>query len=355
MNEIIWYILFAVIILLLVLLLLRVSKRPGADSALRMEITNQLSALSNMILETMTNVSQANTYSVELLKQSVEAQLREIQTSVDEKLHSTLKSGLDSSFKRVSEQLQQVYTSMGEVRTLTGDIGDLKSILSNVKTRGLWGEIQLHKLLEDFMAPGQYIENARIGENNFVEFAIKFPQEDGEHTLLPIDSKFPLDKYTRLVRCTEGGDTAKILEAKKDFVSALVLEAKKISEKYIKPPKTTEFALMFLPSEGLYSEAVRLGLLEQMQSKWRIMLTGPSTLCALLTSLQTGFKTIAIQKHSTVILGMLAAIKTEFDTFAMTLQKTQNSLSAAQNHLESVQKRTVRIQSQLKDTSELPL
>ncbi|MEG0357362.1 MAG: DNA recombination protein RmuC [Christensenellaceae bacterium] len=352
MTETIMIGILAVLVVLCIVILIRQNKKTNENAELRLEITSQFHILSGMMMDTMGKVSNNHTQSVEILRQTVEQKLSEIQKSVDQKLDSTLKSGLDMSFKRVSDQLSQVYQSMGEMRTLTSGIGDLKNILSNVKTRGIWGEVQLYKLLTDFMAPGQYIENAKIGDG-VVEFAISMPREDRSNMLLPIDAKFPMDKYSHVLELIEQGKTLEITAAQKELFSAIITEAKKISEKYIRPPQTTDFAILFLPSEGLYSEAIRLGLIEKVQSKFKVMLTGPSTLCALLTSLQTGFKTLAIQKHSLAILDMMSAIKTEFDNFAEVLQKTQNSLSAAQNHLETVQKRTTKIQTKLTDVDGL--
>lgn len=181
------------------------------------------------------------------------------------------------------------------------------------------------------------------------------PREEGGDVLLPIDSKFPMDRYARVLALSDAGDQQALAAAQKDFVQAVLAEAKKISDKYIHPPKTTDFAIMFLPSEGLYSEIIRLGLVDKLQTKYRVMITGPTTLSAFLTSLQTGFRTLSIKQHSAAIIDMLGGIKTEFETFAAMIQKTQNSLNAAQNHLETVQKRSIRIQTKLSDVDGLEL
>jgi len=343
MNEVILLILGTAVIVLVVAVILLARKRPSGGNG-------QFREMSDVIHDTVGRVSQANMASVELLKQDVERQLAEIRQTVEGKLDSTLRNGLDASFRRVSEQLSQVYQSMGEVRSLTGDIGALKQILSNVKTRGLWGEVQLDRLLRDFLAPGQFIENAKI-DGSYVEFAIRLPGE--ETLLLPIDSKFPMDRYARVLKAADMGDTQKWKEMQKELVAAVLLEAKKINEKYIHPPKTTDFAVMFLPSEGLYCEVIRLGLLEQLQSKWRIMVCGPSTLGALLTSLQTGFKTFVIKEHAAAIMEMLITIRAEFEAFVVALQKTQNSLGAAQNHLDTAARRAAKIQTQLADVDRM--
>lgn len=340
---------------LCVIILLRQNRKDSGAAELRTELLNQFHILSGMTLDTVGKASAANTQSVEILRKTVEEKLNEIRFSVDQKLETTLKSGLSSSFARVSEQLEQVYKSMGEVRALTSGIGDLKSILSGVKTRGIWGEVQLYKLLSDFLAPSQFIEEARIGREGTVEFAVRMPREEGGDVLLPIDSKFPMDRYARVLSLQEGGDAQALQAAQKDFVQAVLAEAKKISGKYISPPQTTDFAIMFLPSEGLYAEIIRLGLVDRLQSKYRVMVTGPSTLSAFLTSLQAGFRTLSIKQHSAAIIDMLAGIKAEFETFGDVLQKTQNSLAAAQNHLESVQKRSIRIQTRLSDVDGMEL
>ncbi|MEG2626052.1 MAG: DNA recombination protein RmuC [Christensenella sp.] len=339
----------AILAVLCIIIIVRQNAKTSDAAALRTELAQQFNILSGMVLDTVGKATTANNGSVELLRHTVEEKLAEIRFSVDQKLETTLKSGLNSSFARVSEQLEQVYKSMGEVRALTSGIGDLKSILSGVKTRGIWGEAQLHKLLSDFLAPGQFIENAVIGGSGAVEFAVRMPREDGADVLLPIDSKFPMDRYSKVLSLGESGEAAALMSAQKEFVQAVITEAKKISEKYIAPPQTTDFAIMFLPSEGLYSEVIRLGLADRLQSKYRVMVTGPTTLCAFLTSLQTGFRTFSIQQHSAAIIDMLSGIKSEFETFADMLQKTQNSLNAAQNHLESVQKRSIRISTKLSD------
>lgn len=350
-DYIIWIMLAAVVVLCIVILV-RQGRKNDDGARLRLEVTEQFQVLSRMVLDSVNRAAGANNQSVEILRRTVEEKLNEIRISVDQKLDTTLKSGLSTSFQRVSEQLQQVYRSMGEVRALTNDIGDLKNLLSNVKTRGIWGEVQLYKLLSDFMAPGQYEENVKISGDNAVEFAVKLPRDEGGATLLPIDAKFPMDRYSRVLAMMEAGNMEEVRIAQKELATAVLAEARKISDKYIRPPKTTEFAVMFLPSEGLYAEVIRVGLIEQLQSKYKVMVTGPSTLCALLTSLQTGFKTLSIKQHSALIIDMLAAVKAEFEQFALLLQKTQNSLSAAQNHLEAVQKRSIRIQTKLSDAEQ---
>lgn len=346
---------FGILIALCIVLIVRQGKKTTDETKLRLEISNQFQILSGMMMDMVNKTASANNGSVELLRRAVEEKLGEIQHSVDQKLDTTLKSGLTTSFQRVNEQLRQVYQSMGEVRALTDGIGDLKGILAGVKTRGIWGEVQLYKLLSDFLSPSQFEENVKIEQDNAVEFAVRMPREEGGDVLLPIDSKFPMDRYARVLALSDAGDQQALAAAQKDFVQAVLAEAKKISDKYIRPPKTTDFAIMFLPSEGLYSEIIRLGLVDKLQSKYRVMITGPTTLSAFLTSLQTGFRTLSIKQHSAAIIDMLGGIKTEFETFAAMIQKTQNSLNAAQNHLETVQKRSLRIQTRLSDVDGLEL
>lgn len=321
----------------------------NADNASRTrhEINEQFTHLNQITVASLGEVSRLNERNSDRLRQSVEERLTEMQKTVDERLQKSLHEGISSSFTRVSEQLTELYKSMGEVKTLTSGVGDLKNILSNVKNRGTWGEVQLQRLLDDFMAPGQYACNARINAET-VEFAIVLPGED-EQIFLPIDSKFPMDRYAR-VASAEGDE---LKTAQKELERAILEEAKKINEKYIHPPKTTDFAIMFLPSEGLYAEVLRLSMLEVLQRKFKIMVTGPSTLCALLTSLQTGFKTLAIKQHSTAILDMLTSVKNEFQKFEEYIEKTQNSLRVAQGHLETVSRRSIKIQNKLGNVGEL--
>lgn len=328
-----------------------VTKMAGlnADNAARMrqEINEQFTHLNQITVASLGEVSRLNERNSDRLRQSVEERLTEMQKTVDERLQKSLHEGISSSFTRVSEQLTELYKSMGEVKTLTSGVGDLKNILSNVKNRGIWGEVQLQRLLEDFMVPGQYTCNAHINAES-VEFAILLPGES-EPVMLPIDSKFPMDRYAR-VAAAEGDE---LKGALKDLERAIMDEGKKINEKYIHPPQTTDFAIMFLPSEGLYAEVLRLSMVEVLQRKYKIMITGPSTLCALLTSLQTGFKTLAIKQHSTAILDMLNSVKNEFEKFEEYIEKTQNSLRTAQGHLETVSRRSIKIQNKLGNVEEL--
>ena len=241
--------------------------------------------------------------------------LEQMRQTVSEKLESTLENRLGESFKAVNEQLLRVYKGLGEMQSLAQGVGDLKKVLTNVKTRGVWGEVRLRALLEDCLSPGQYLENAQVtpGSMERVEFAIRLPAADGEGALLPVDSKFPQEDYLRLVEAAQAGDAEGVRAAQKQLENAVREQARRISDKYIKPPATTDYAVLFLPVESLYAEVARVdGLLEGLQNKYRVLVSGPSTFAALLTSLQMGFRTVALQKRSGEVLKLLAAVKEEF-------------------------------------------
>ena len=278
--------------------------------------------------------------------------LDEMRLIVDEKLQKTLEDRMTKSFQLVNERLEQVYKGLGEMQTLASGVGDLKKVLTNVKTRGILGEIQLGAILEEILAPEQYETNfaTRKGSKNIVEYAVKLPTENGETIYLPIDSKFPGDTYANLKDAYERGNTEEINQCVKALIQTIKLEAKEIKIKYIDPPNTTDFAIMFLPFEGLYAEVVNRGLIEILQREYSINIAGPSTMAALLNSLQMGFKAFAIQKHSSEVWTVLGAVKTEFEKFSSTLIATQNRLEQAQSELDKlVGVRTRQIQKKLKD------
>ncbi len=282
--------------------------------------------------------------------------LDEMKGIVDEKLQKTLETKMNESFKLVSERLEQVYKGLGEMNNLARGVGDLKKVLSNVKTRGILGEVQLGAILKEILAPEQYDENVRVkpGSSEVVEFAIKLPGEDGSSVYLPIDSKFPGDTYQALVDAYEQGDKTNIDLCAKALLKVINSEAKDISDKYINPPDTTNFAIMFLPFEGLYAEAVNRGLVEELQRKYKVNIAGPSTMAALLNSLQMGFNTLAIRKRSVEIEKVLQAVKTEFDKFETVLLSTQKKLENANNDLDKlIGTRTRMIRSKLKNISKL--
>lgn len=279
-------------------------------------------------------------------------QLEEMRKTVDEKLQKTLEEKMNRSFSLVNERLEQVYKGLGEMQTLAVGVGDLKKVLSNVKTRGILGEIQLGSILSEILSPEQYEENiaTKKGSKNVVEFAIKLPADDDKIVYLPIDSKFPGDTYAALRDAIEEGDKAKIEVATKLLISTIKNEAKDIHDKYIDPPNTTEFAIMFLPFEGLYSEVVNRGLVEILQREYKVNIAGPSTMAALLNSLQMGFKTLAVQKRSTEVWKVLGDVKEEFDKFNDVLVLTQQRLDQANKELDKlVGVRTRQIQRKLKN------
>lgn len=279
-------------------------------------------------------------------------QIDEMRKTVDEKLQKTLEEKMTQSFALVNERLEQVYKGLGEMQTLASGVGDLKKVLSNVKTRGILGEIQLGSILNEILSPTQYEENivTKKGTRNVVEFAIKLPADDDGFIYLPIDSKFPGDSYSAIRDAIDEGDKAKIDLAAKQLVTTIKSEAKDIRDKYIDPPNTTDFAIMFLPFEGLYCEVVNRGLVEVLQRDYKVNVAGPSTMAALLNSLQMGFKTLAVQKRSTEVWKILSDVKKEFDTFNSVLENTQNRLKQANDELEKlVGVRTRQIQRKLKD------
>ena len=276
--------------------------------------------------------------------------LEEMRQTVDEKLQKSLEENMTKSFKMVSERLEQVYKGLGEMQTLATGVGDLKKVLSNVKTRGILGEIQLGAILKEILAPEQYEENVVTvpSSRNPVEFAVKMPSGDG-FVYLPIDSKFPGDAFYELQSAYESGDAELIKTALSTLLSRIKGFAKDIHDKYIEPPYTTDFAIMFLPFEGLYAEVVNQGLVEQLQNTYKVNIAGPSTMAALLNSLQMGFKTLAIQKRSVEVWNILSSVKTEFDKFGDVLEATQTRLEQANKELDKlVGVRTRAIQKRLK-------
>lgn len=264
-------------------------------------------------------------------------QLSEMRKTVDEKLQSTLEKRLGESFKQVSERLEMVHKGLGEMQNIAQGVGDLKKVLSNVKTRGVLGEYQLENILEQILTPDQYSKNVatKKGSQAHVEFAIKLPGQDhGDEVWLPVDSKFPIENYDRLLNAYEGGEKDTIEQAQRVLVKTIEAFAKDISEKYIDPPHTTDFGIMFLPVESLYAEVLRHpGLFEILQRKYRITVTGPTTLSALMNSLQMGFRTLAVQKRSSEVWKTLEAVKTEFNKFSGQLEKVDDQLSKASKSL----------------------
>ncbi|MCK5296059.1 MAG: DNA recombination protein RmuC [Alphaproteobacteria bacterium] len=287
------------------------------------------------------------------LREENSKKLDEMRQTVDEKLQSTLEKRLGESFKHVSERLEQVHKGLGEMQNLAAGVGDLKRVLTNVKTRGGWGEVQLDNLLSEILTAEQYETNAQTKEHSSerVEFAIKLPR----NVLLPIDSKFPQEDYERLLDAIEEGDSQKIETISKDLERRIKSFAKDISSKYINPPNTTDFAILYLPTEGLFAEVIRRpGLVNNLQRDFRIVVAGPTTITALLNSLQMGFKTLAIQKRSSEVWQVLAGVKTEFEKFGEALGKVKKKLSEASNQMDHIDTRTRQMERKLKTVEKLP-
>jgi DNA recombination protein RmuC len=295
-----------------------------------------------------------------LIQEDNASKLEQMRATVDEKLHDTLEKRLGESFKLVSERLELVQRGLGEMQTLASGVGDLKKVLTNVKTRGTFGEIQLSSLLEQVLSPGQYEANVetRSGSGQRVEFALRLPGRDGTkdgQIWLPLDAKFPQEDYLRLVEAQELGDITAAAEAAKQLDKAVRLMATTIRDKYLDPPHTTDFGVMFLPTEGLYAEVLRRpGLFEALQRDFKVMIAGPTTLAALLNSLQMGFRTLAIEKRSAEVWNLLGAVRTEFSKFGQVLEKTSKKLQEAGNHIDAAAVRSRSIEKKLKGVQEMP-
>ena len=320
------------------------------------QMENRLKTFSMENEQKLENIRSTVEKKLTYMQEDNNKQLENIRTTVDEKLQNTLENKLNKSFETVSKQLQQVYKGLGEMQNLAVGVGDLKKVLSNVKTRGILGEIQLSAILKEILSPEQYEENVatKKGSRNVVEFAIKLPADDDSFVYLPIDSKFPGDTYAKLVDAMNSGNKEEIEVCSKNLLRTIKSEAKDIHDKYISPPNTTEFAIMFLPFEGLYAEVVNRGMVEVLQREYKVNVAGPSTMGALLNSLQLGFKTLAVQKRSAEVWQILNDVKREFDTFADVLEKTQTRLNQANTELDKlVGVRTRKIQSRLSKVQKL--
>ncbi len=332
----------------------------------REELMAALQRMNDTLLLQGQNVTETTTNRLEQLRDSVDrrlqllqqenaAQLDRMRQTVDEKLQSTLEKRLGESFRLVSERLEQVHKGLGEMQTLANGVGDLQRVLTNVKARGTWGEVQLEALLEQFLVPSQYERNvATKGTNARVEFAIKLPGRGcpEETVWLPIDAKFPQEDYLRLLEAHDRADAAGAEAAAKALESRILACAKDIAEKYLNPPKTTDFGILFLPTEGLYAEVMRrAGLSEEIQRKYRVMIAGPSTLWALLSSLQVGFQTLAIEKRSGEIWALLGAVKKEFQDYGQLLGTLKKKLTEASNTIEKVEGRSRAVERKLRDVS----
>jgi len=352
-------------------------ERAHSSSLLAQTVTTQVGQFGSLQAERLEAFArELNRFSLglderfERLKLSVEsrlnaiqidnsAKLEEMRRTVDEKLHATLEQRLGQSFQLVSERLEQVHRGLGEMQMLAAGVGDLKRVLSNVKTRGIWGEVQLSALLEQLLTAEQFSANVatRPESNERVDFAIRLPGKgDGAVVWLPIDAKFPIEDYQRLLDAQERGDSAAVEEAAKAIEMRLKNEAKSIREKYVSPPHTTDFAMLYLPIEGLYAEALRRpGLAETMQRDFRVSLAGPTTLAALLNSLQMGFRTLAIEQRSAEVWAVLGAVKTEFGKFGEALAHTKKKLDEASNSISKAETRTRQLSRKLREVEALPV
>jgi len=310
---------------------------------------NKLESLRNILDERLKQIQEYNT-----------EKLEQMRVTVDEKLQGTLEKRLGESFKQVSERLEQVHKGLGEMQTLATGVGDLKRVLTNVKTRGSWGEIQLEALLAQILTPEQYSRNVKTNESSdeMVEFAIKLPGRDdlnGDVVWLPIDAKFPIEDYQRLIEAQEMADHDAAERAAKMLADGIKKSAKDIRDKYLNPPKTTDFGIMFLPIEGLYAEVIRkTDLIEIIQREFRVVIAGPTTCAALLNSLQMGFRTLAIEERSSEVWKLLGAVKTEFRKFGDTLDGVKKKIDQASRTMEDAAKTSRKIERQLKNVEELP-
>jgi len=327
------------------------SGRESQDAALR--------RFSDALGEQVKALSDANERRLAALQEGNEKKLEQMRATVDEKLHATLEQRLGESFKQVAERLEQVHRGLGEMQTLARDVGSLSRVLNNVKTRGTLGEVQLAGLLEQVFTPDQYASNVETvpGSNARVDFAIKLPgrRDDGVPMWLPIDCKFPRDDYERLLEAHERADAAGVETAAKAIETRLRQEARSIREKYIATPHTTDFGILFVPTEGLYAEALRRpGLFEALQREHRITLAGPTTLLATLTSLQMGFRTLALEKRSAEVWEVLGAVKTEFDKFGKVLSRVKDQTQSVLNTIGQAETRTRQMTRALRGVESMP-
>ncbi len=373
MTDYILIALAAVIIVLLVVLLFKkqgkslVEKRDldrlklelgQSTDSLKASIYDQRAAILKEQLELQERVTNALRESIRIMQQSNEQKLEQMRLTVDEKLNETLSTRLDSSFKAVGEQLSKVYESLGKMQELSGGVTDLQRLLTNVKARGTWAEVRLGEILEQILTRDQFEQNVSIkGNLERVEYAIKIPSRDkeDEFVYLPIDSKFPQEDYLRLSQAAESGDKEAVEQFAKALERTVKAEASTINKLYIDVPKTTDFAIMFLPTEGLYAEVLRRqGLVEEIQSKYRVMICGPTTITAFLNTLRMGFRTIALDRRAAEVWSVLGAAKQQYERFDLVLEKAKRKLDEATSAIDDAQKRNQTIRKKLKSVEELP-
>jgi DNA recombination protein RmuC len=349
-----------------------VNERLAQSAALQNEQTGQQ---LRSFAQTLHALTESNERRLVDIRTTLEGKLKELQTdnaakldemrkTVDERLHATLEQRLGESFKLVSDRLEQVHRGLGEMQNLASGVGDLKRVLTNVKTRGTWGEIQLGALLEQVLAPDQYGRNVatRPGSRERVEFAVKLPGRDAglsanasQPVWLPVDAKFPTEDYERLLAAQDAADAQLVEEASRALENRIRSEAKQLSEKYVEPPHTTDFAILFVPTEGLYAELLRRpGLADALQREYKVSIAGPTTLHALLNSLQMGFRTLAIEKRSAEVWAVLGAVKTEFAKFGEVLAKTKQQLQTVANSIDQAETRTRSMERKLRQVEQLP-
>lgn len=337
----------------------RMNENTAAQLAQLETFAQQLQGLTQMNEQKLERMRETVEKQLHMLREDNGNKLEEMRKTVDEKLNQTLEKRLGESFKLVSERLEMVHRGLGEMQTLASGVGDLKRVLSNVKTRGIWGEIQLENLLEQILTIEQYAKNVatKPGSNDRVEFAIKLPGRDTEESIvwLPIDAKFPQEDYLRLLEAQEQANSVLAEEAAKALENRIKREAKDIASKYVSVPHTTEFAILFLPIEGLYAEVLRRpGVCDHIMRNYKVIIAGPTTLAALLNSLQMGFRTLAVEKRSSEVWSLLGAVKMEFGKFGDLLDKTHKKLQEASNSIDVASRKSRTIERKLKNVQELP-
>ena len=319
--------------------------------------SKQLLILTQMNEQKLEKVRDVVETRLRMMQEDNSQKLEKMRETVDEKLHSTLEKRLGESFKIVSERLEKVHEGLGEMQNLASGVGDLKKVLTNVKTRGTWGEIQLETQLEQFLTPEQYEKNVatKKGSRDTVEFAIKLPGRNDHVVYIPIDAKYPKEDYDRLLEAQDRGDSAAVEESVKAIENRIKLEAKKIRDKYVDPPHTTDFAIMYLITEGLYAEVLRRpGLSDLLQREFRVMVAGPTTIAAVLNSLQMGFRTLAVERRASEVWQLLGTVRNEFVKFGDILDKTHTRLKQASEEIESAARKSRTIERKLKDVQGLP-
>ena len=363
-----------IIILLIIVIFLVLKKRPEGDGAdfkkmeerlirmegeiakLNPEIDRNFRENRKEIADNLERIQTSNEKGLEQVRTSNEKKLEEMRETVDEKLKASVEKRFNESFKTISEQLSEVYKGLGEMKGLASGVGDLKKVMEGVKTRGIYGEVQLGAIIEDVLSKNQYEENiiTKTGSNDRVEFAVKMPGKETD-VFLPIDSKFPVENYSRLIAAYDSGNKTEIAEYQKALALDVKEQAKKISAKYLDPPKTTDFGMMFVPTESLYAEIIRIpGLSDEIRQKYNIAIASPSTLPVMLSGLLMGFRTVAIEKRSAEVWQILGAVKAQFGKFGDLLEGVQKKLQESANKIESAKTTSRQIEKKLKTVEELP-